>query len=282
MIRMVSWNINKQEDPWHWLARMKERGEADVALLQEAGSPPEGLWGSLYYEDKVFWPRSFYDRWPLIVQLSDRVEIEWFHQVPPRSEVSENEIGTSGIGIMSAARVAPRGRPQEAFIAVSMYARWIRAHPTTKKRPGLHADISVHRILSDIQVFMSYAGPSRYRILAAGDLNMVYTPSRPDAWFPRERVVWDRFEALGLEFLGPQVPNGHQPEAQQPGTDADTKNVPTYYTRQQGHAANALSQLDYAFASRGFHKQVRVRALNGLDEWGPSDHCRLLIKIETG
>ncbi|MCY4594548.1 MAG: hypothetical protein OXC19_07060 [Bryobacterales bacterium] len=282
MIRVISWNVNKQDDPWHCLARMKERGEADVALLQEAGSPPDILRGSLYYEEKVFWPRCSYDRWPLIVQLSDRVEIEWFHQVPPWSEVGGSEIGASGIGIMAAARVTPRGRPQDAFIAVSMYARWMRAHPTTSKRPGNHADISAHRILSDIQSFMDYAHPSRYRILAAGDLNLIYTPSRKGAWFPRERLVWDRFKTLGLEFLGPQAPNGRQPEGQQPGTSADTKNVPTYYTRQEGHAAKAVRQLDYAFASQGFHEHVLVRALNGIDEWGPSDHCRLIIEIETG
>lgn len=40
MIRVISWNINNQIDPWHWLARMKERGEADLALLQETGIPP--------------------------------------------------------------------------------------------------------------------------------------------------------------------------------------------------------------------------------------------------
>ena len=282
MIRVISWNINKQIDPWYCLAKMKERGEADVALLQEAGSPPDDLWASFYYENNVFWPHSFYDRWPLIIQLSDRVEIDWFRQVPPISGVGEREIGTSGIGIMTAARVTPHGRSQEAFIAVSMYARWVGGHPTASKRPGIHADISVHRILSDVQVFMDYAHPSRYRILAAGDLNLVYTPSRTDAWFPRERLVWERFRTLGLEFLGPQAPNGRQPEGQQPGTNADTKNVPTYYTTQEGHAAKALRQLDYAFASRGFHEQIRVRALNGIDEWGPSDHCRLLIEIKTG
>ena len=30
----------------------------------------------------------------------------------------------------------------------------------------------------------------------------------------------------------------------------------------------AQSQLDYVFASRGFHEGVKVRALNSVDEWG--------------
>ena len=281
MIRVVSWNVAKRDDPWHWLAEMAERGEADIALLQEAGRPPEGLPPPVRYENCIHWDQSLYDRWPLVVQLSDRVEVEWFRQVPPRSEIGEREIGASGIGTMAAARVAPRGRPQEAFIAVSMYARWMRAHPSTKKNPGLHADLSAHRILSDMQTFMAYAHPSRYRILAAGDLNLIYAATGSGPWFRRERVVWDRFDALGMEFLGPQVPNGRQPAARQPGTPADTKNLPTYYTARQRHAANAVRQLDYVFASRGFHEQVKVCALNGLEEWGPSDHCRLLIEISA-
>lgn len=281
MIRVISWNINNQIDPWHWLARMKERGEADLALLQEAGIPPAEIADRFRYESDVLEP-TLLKQWPLVVQLSDKVEVKWFRQVPAIGWWRDDwEVESSGIGTLAVAHVVPCGKAEQAFLAVSMYARWTRAHPTTGKRPGIHADLSAHRILSDIQAFMNYADPSRYRILASGDLNLIYTPSRRGSWYPRERVVWDRFEALGLELLGPQAPNGRKPDEKQPGTNADTKNVPTYYTRQQGHAAKAIRQLDYAFASRGFHEQVRVRALNGLDEWGPSDHCRLLIEIKT-
>lgn len=38
--------------------------------------------------------------------------------------------------------------------------------------------------------------------------------------------------------------------------------------------------LDYVFASQSMVGSVRVRALNEPDEWGPSDHCRLLIEVE--
>ena len=41
--RIVSWNIAKRDDPWRELAGMAQRGEAYVALLQEAGSPPGDL-----------------------------------------------------------------------------------------------------------------------------------------------------------------------------------------------------------------------------------------------
>ena len=56
------------------------------------------------------------------------------------------------------------------------------------------------------------------------------------------------------------------------------RNVPTYHTISQT-PATAQNQLDYVFASRGFHESVTVRALNAVEEWGASDHCRLVIEI---
>ncbi len=280
-IKIVGWNIGKRANPWRELVAMAERGEADVALLQEAASPPGDLRYPIHYEDDVHWDRSYFDRWPLVVRLSDRVEVEWFLQVPPWSELGEQEIGASGIGTMACARIVPVDRPKEAFVAVSMYARWMTAHPSFGKRPRIFADPSAHRILSDLSAFIDRTkGPSRHRILAAGDLNMFYGATGSSLSKPgRERTVWDRFAALGLEFIGPQVPNGRPSKTPQPDVPADTKNVPTYYTGAQKVASKANRQLDYAFASRGFHETVTVRALNGIDEWGPSDHCRLLIEI---
>ena len=261
MVKVVCWNIAKRTTPWQCLTKMAARGEADVALLQEAGSRPDDLEGLARYENDIFWDRSYFDRWPLVVQLSDRVEIEWFRQVPPFYEVGEREIGVSGIGTIAAARVTPRGQPEEAFVAVSMYARWLQAHPSTGKAPGIHADGSAHRILSDLQTFIDYEDPTRHRILAAGDLNMIYGATGGRLSEPvRERTVFGRFKALGLEFLGPQVPNGRPAEAQ-PEVPADTLNVPTYRTPQQS-PAEADRQLDYAFASRGFHEGITVMALN--------------------
>ena len=293
MIRIVSWNINKQRKPRRELAKMARRGGADVALLQEAGSPPKNLghplcfendicWDrcSFRYEDNVIWEAPWFDRWPLVVQLSDRVEVEWFQQVPPIIGLGERDIPTSGIGLMAAARVSATGRPEEAFVAVSMYARWMKAHPTTGKKPGSHADISAHRILSDLQTFIDDLDPSRYRILAAGDMNMFYGATGYElSWPCRERTVWDRFDALGLEFLGPQVPNGRPAASPQPDVPGDSRNVPTYRTTRQS-LAEANRQLDYVFASRGFHEHIKVRALNEIEEWGSSDHCRLLIEVD--
>ena len=289
MIRVVSWNIAKRWPPWHELVEMARQGQADVALLQEAGNPPPDLAHSVRCGSDEFWKgqqyegRPIYDRWCLVVQLSDRVDVEWFREVPPISELGEHDIAVSGIGTIAAARVTPRGRPEnEAFIAVSMYARYMKPHPSTGTPWRVGApDVSAHRILSDISAFIGHEDPSRHRILAAGDLNMIYGATGGSLSLPtRERAVWDRMAALGLEFLGPQAPDGWQPSAPQPDVPADTKNVPTWVQTGR-HREEANRQFDYAIASRGFHERVKVRALNEVDEWGPSDHCRLLIEVAT-
>ncbi len=157
-----------------------------------------------------------------------------------------------------------------------MYASWMSVSPLATQG-SIASDVSAHRILSDLSAF------SGCRIVAAGDLNMFYGACGKRLSMPcRERTVWERFKALGLELLGPQLPNGRPSAKPQPDVPADTGNVPTYYTPKEKCPANARRQLDYAFASRGFHKQVKVRALNGIDEWGPSDHCRLLIEVAAG
>ena len=87
-------------------------------------------------------------------------------------------------------------------------------------------------------------------------------------------------ESIGLQYLGPQYPAGRRADPTPSYLPRDTNNVPTYRGNRFPSAADV--QLDHAFASRGFHKSVAVRALNGVDEWGASDHCRLLIEVKSG
>ena len=88
-------------------------------------------------------------------------------------------------------------------------------------------------------------------------------------------------DVVGLEFMGPSYPNGRKAKNPSDWLTPDSLNVPTYYTIGEKTPEAASQQLDYAFASRGFHGSIRVRALNRIDEWGPSDHCRLLIEVGT-
>ena len=227
-----------------------------------------------------YWSCRSYDRWPLVVKLSDRVAIEPYPQVPPISDLGEDAMGVSDIGTMAAARVIPHDNEDEAFVAVSMYARWLSPHPSTNAKSSRsdYSDASAHRIISDLSTFIDRSVPTAHRILAAGDPNMFYGATGRRWSLPeRERTVWDRMQALGLEFLGPQVPHGRRAEAKPDDVPANTKNVPTNYHR--GGPERAKNQLDYVIASRGFHKKVSVRAMNGIEEWGPSDHCRLAIEV---
>ena len=215
----------------------------------------------------------------MVVKLSDRVEVEWFRQVGPISEPREDEIAVSGIGTIAAARVIPREAPP--FIALSMYAQWIKPHTSAVgARP--YADGSAHRIISDLTAFIGSINPATHRILAAGDLNVIFgaTDDNRVARPARDRTVTDRMAALGMEFLGPRAPaGGGQASPTPPGLPRDTANVPTYYPAASETTETASLQLDYAFASRGFHERVTVRALNSAEEWGSSDHCRLLIEM---
>jgi hypothetical protein len=93
--------------------------------------------------------------------------------------------------------------------------------------------------------------------------------------------VFDRAEAMGLRFVGPQVPDGRQASPWPAELPDGSRNVPTYHTRQQG-PMGATRQLDFVFASHTLADRLSVRALNtDSEEWGPSDHCRVEIELQT-
>ena len=220
MTKVVSWNVSKRQDPWHQLLMM----DADVALLQEAGEPPADVadrlgiggtehWDSHYWNSRWYEGRfpKLYDRWTMVVKLSDRVDVECFKQVSPIYEPAADEFPVSGIGTVAAARVTPRDAPP--FIVVSMYARWMMPHPSTnsKWRTG-YPDSSAHRIISDLSVFIGDTDPSTHRVVAAGDLNMAYRTlgNERHSLACRERTVWDRMKSIGLQYVGPQYPAGRR------------------------------------------------------------------------
>ena len=289
MLNIVSWNICRRRAAWDVLLRMRDEEGVDLALLQEVGKHvPEGV--ERGGED---WDWSVCDRWPAVVRLSDRVKVEWFKAAPLYRSPQAHEFAVSDIRTVAAAKVTPwqDGRPAgEPFIAASMYAFWLFRHPLAGKTPAyrrrgegqvsIYADASMHRVISDLSAFIGHTDPSAHRILAAGDMNMSYgsTDDVPYAMPTRERPVFDRMAGLGLEYLGPQWPDAARRLPPDSGFSDDARNVPTYHTVKQT-PETAMVQLDHVFVSRGFHESICVRALNGVDEWGPSDHCRLLLEV---
>ena len=278
MTTIVSWNIAGRVRPptWEQLLAM----DVDVAILQEVKRIPSHVGSQVEVSPHEPWNKHLFDRFPKVVRLSDRVNVEWFKQSDPLGYAGEGEMEVSGVGLTEVARVTPiDGEP---FIAVSLYGRWVLPHPSTDSKWSKFAgvsDTSVHRAISDLSAFIGSLDPSTHRIVVAGDFNLIYgaTEKNPMSLALRDRTVWTRMEALGMVFMGPQHPNGRQADPTPPNMLPDTRNVPTYAWRSKPE--NARWQLDYVFASRGFHDTVKVRALNGVDEWGASDHCRVLIEV---
>ena len=342
MIKVMCWNVAKRYKPLDQLAEM----DADVALLQEVGSGmavnlPFGMeTGRRAHWDSRLWSSISVDRWPIVVKLSDRVDVEWFDQVGPGVETSGNEIALSDVGLLAVAKITLKDQMDgQPFIAASMHANFVPQN-------GVYPYI--RKIANDLRTL---GERTDLPILAAGDLNEWYkwgafedmrrkepvdtdidsfgyfyriynegewytvVAHRPNGeafyiwrkqwktdwgargWCRREmerhkkarhavasgemeypKNFWDEMASVGLEFMGPQYPNGRQACPTPEFLPSDTKNVITY-TRPSQPVKDAEHQLDYVFASRGFHDRVKTRALNSVEDWGASDHCRIMIEV---
>ena len=80
--------------------------------------------------------------------------------------------------------------------------------------------------------------------------------------------MFDRLKAIGLEFIGPQAPNDRQAETPAMGEPTDSSKVVTYYLPGKNPETASNNQLDYAFASRGFHENIAVVAINSVEDRG--------------
>ena len=273
MIKIVSWNIAHRPEPWRHLLDMG----ADLALLQEAAEPPPeiaeriavnpGPWHTAGADANRLWRAA-------IAKLSDRVRVEWI-EAKTIEAATLGELAVSQLGTLAAGTVRPPDG--EPFVLVSMYAPWSSPHASTGSG-WIVSDASAHRVVSDLSAFIG--NQQRHRILAAGDLNILrgHGEQGNAYWAARYQTVFTRMEALGLSFVGPQAPHGRQADPWPTELPPDSKNVPTFHSNRQT-SATATRQLDFVFASKDLTDSVSVRALNAPEQWGPSDHCRLEIKV---
>ena len=184
------------------------------------------------------------------------------------------DIDVNGIGTVAAANVVPENRPpDESNIAGRVLYRSVQVRavddaPTNHGQPVVRwgvgrvgapdhcRPVGLHRSCGPVEAPHSGHRRPEHELRAnAGSVSLV----------DRGRTVWARMEALGLEIIGPQFPNGWAANSPQPDVPNDTNSGPTYRTMRQS-TVEANRQLNYAFASRGFHNNVRPRALNGVDE----------------
>ena len=271
---LVSWNVARAKACWEDLLAM----DVDVALLQEAAPPATALpprveidpspWRTAGAGPERRWKAA-------VVKLSNRVSVEWI-EAKPVSEAGAGDFCASRPGTIAAALVTPsRGLP---FIAVTLYAAWESLHRSTGSR-WIWADGSAHRLVSDLSALVGH--PSRCRIVAAGDLNVLHGHGEHGDRYAAGRyaTVFERMAALGLAFVGPQLPHGREAAPWPPELPAGSRNTPTFRHSRQT-PATATRQLDFVFASEAMARTVRVRALNGVREWGRSDHCRVAISVD--
>lgn len=272
-MKIISWNIAHRKEPWFHLLN----SGADIALLQEASQPPREIFGEIQLDNEP-WETArpgVNSPWrTVVVKLSDQLDFEWIK--PVAIDYAEmGQFAVSRLGTISAAQVRDHG--ELPLILISMYGFWERPHELTGGN-WIYADASVHRVISDLSTFIG--SQHNHRIIASGDLNILhgYGDHGSKYWASRYQTIFDRFRSLGLLFIGPQAPNGRQAYPWPSELPSSSKNVPTYHTSRQ-KPQTATRQLDFVFASEDIANSVSVVALNQPDDWGPSDHCRLLIEI---
>jgi exonuclease III len=272
-MKLISWNIAGRKEAWHRLLDT----DADVALLQEAREPPPDVaaktvvdtepWLTYGSETKRPWRAA-------IVRLTNNVQIKW--QTPSSLEnTKQSTFAVSRRGTIAVAEVVDSN--SRKYTLVSMYALWETPHNSINSH-WIYADASAHRLISDLAALIGKQ--NNHRIIAAGDLNILYGYGEGGSkyWAARYDTVFMRMEAMGMPFVGPQAPNGRRAEPWPSELPIDSNNVPTYHTKNMT-PAQAERQLDFVFASNDLAGQVKVFAMNEPNDWGPSDHCRVMIEL---
>jgi hypothetical protein len=268
MIEVVSWNVAGR-DWWSGCDR-----DVDVLLLQEARRPATApTFETVPSIDAVWRTTGGRRNWnTAIAAPSGRVGLR------PRAIVHDGDpapdaLAVSRAGTLCVADVIRDGRV--VVTVASLYAAW----ETADSGGAIYADASAHRLLSDLSRLIS--ARRNHRIVAAGDLNILrgYGENGNAYWRDRYATVFDRAEAMGLRCVGPTAPNGRQAQPWPAELPHDSVNVPTYHTNRQT-PATATRQLDFVFASESIATQVSAVALNEIDEWGPSDHCRIKVAVD--
>jgi endonuclease/exonuclease/phosphatase family metal-dependent hydrolase len=273
LVKLIAWNIARREDAWRWLLD----SDADIALVQEATEPPADVAGKLELDPSPWRTAGAGLNQPwrtAVVKLSNQVEVHWL-EAKPIEDARPGELAVSRPGTLAAAILTPLAG--EALIVVSIYAPWEKPNSITGSG-WIYADGSAHRIISDLSALIGQQ--TGHRILAAGDLNILYGYGEGGNayWASRYTTIFSRMSALGLSFVGPQVPDGRRADPWPDELPLTSNNVPTYHTKHQT-PITATRQLDFVFVSNSLTEHVRVKALNEPDQWGPSDHCRVEIEI---
>jgi hypothetical protein len=195
-----------------------------------------------------------------------------------------DELGFSVRGTIAAATLDVDGIGP--VVLISVYCPWDGPRLKWQRGSGLIiSDANAHRVVSDISMVAQVIDhPDDHLILVAGDWNILYGygDDGSDYWSARYHTVFERMRCLGFDFCGPSCPDGgRQADPWPDELPVDSLCVPTFHPSKRT-PAEAQRQLDFVFASKSLSPHIRTKARNGVEEWGPSDHCVIEIDIDVG
>lgn len=274
LLTLLSWNMQHQQRNWDTVLT----SGADAALLQEVKPPPSDLADKIQMDIAGDDPAGKSPWRAAVVGLSSRIQFTPILTQPLGGE-NRDAIMVSRPGTFAPAiiRILETG---EELIIVSLYSFWANPIKHTKSN-WIYADASAHRLISDLSALIGQQ--NNHKIIVSGDLNILYGYGEGGSpyWKRRYDTIFDRMSALGLRFIGPQAPDGGKQASPWPAElPADSRNVPTFRTN-KAEPETATRQLDFVFASDSIADRLSVRAANSLEEWGPSDHCRIFISVDA-
>ena len=227
-MRIVCWNMEHKRASWRFLR--ERHADADIALLQEACTPPPEVAAALDAGPGPW----IYEGWNgarAVVRLSERIDIERV----PVADIIAASAPPSAIDTPARLCVALCTLPDDERLGL------------VSVETASEAASQVPRMISEVR---EYCGADLPWIVGA-DLT---------TWWDSESTVFAEMQRIGLPLAGPHAPTFYNP-------------------RRRQSPADARLQLDYVFASRSLAHRVSVRALNAPSDWGPSDHCRILIDL---
>ncbi len=259
IFKIAAWNMRRNSGGWAFLA---ETLQPDVALLQEAPTPPQELLN--IYKGPIGTTR----QWGSAVVSFDR-DIEDLPTIKNRHSSDPFELYQHHPGAMAVARVSlPESEP---LVAVSLYGLLA----------GNYAQSSVLRLLADLLPL--FDSPLKDRVVLGGDLNLSTQLKKPDR--QRHQAIFAYMESLGLRNCFFETR-----ESRKSWVDCPCEEAPhCYHVQTHRHVSNKDPQNDrkwhndYLFISdKLVRRLVDCYALNeeSAGTWAISDHCPIVAVLD--
>jgi exonuclease III len=256
---------------------------ADVLFVQEAVPPPVALQqrvdSSIPAMDRPdLWRIGTSRRWAsAIVKTGTALEMAPVH-LAPLADRAKGQMAISHPGSFVVAELT--GPNLEPITLISAYGLMEDFNPEIGDS---YATTTVNRMLSDLTPLLD--SKKGRRVVLGGDLNISdqWRPgTRFARWGPAHNATLSRFASLGLtDALRLMVPAERGPLPGCPcGPTMDCRHVRTQ--RHGNNAAGLPWQNDYFFVGRDLLEMVRrCEPLGEEAAWALSDHCPVVIEIET-